>query len=380
MPKLSSHVDSLPGPDELRGWVEPESVPRVSLYLPLEQHARHHQQNLQLRDQALRDIEHKLAALGIAGAPWSERMRAIEIDVRNLEPRTATLAVFADDRSERAVTLHAPLPFAVSVGSAFALRPLLGVLARASRYRLLAVSEHRVALFDGGPNGLAATPHAGIPTSLEDALGSLMTEKERRVRGTGVGGAAAVAYSHGTAKEERKLDRERFHTALAAALGPVLERDDIPLVVAGTDEHRTALREKLKLPSLLDEGVRGNVDALGPAELHERAWPLVEQWCSARAAASTAHYERARNHGKGLDLVDDVAAAAVAGRVRRLWLDAERHIGGRIDRHTGRTLEGSGDDDVLDSLAELVLARGGEVIPVPAAALPSASGLAAELH
>jgi len=35
---------------------------------------------------------------------------------------------------------------------------------------------------------------------------------------------------------------------------------------------------------------------------------------------------------------------------------------------------------VLDSLAELVLARGGEVIPVPAAALPSASGLAAELH
>jgi hypothetical protein len=380
MAKPSSHVDSLPSLEELRAWVEPESQPRVSLYLPLEQHLREHHGNVQLRDQALRDVEQKLAALGIAGAPWSERMRAIGIDVRDLAPRTATLAVFADDKTERAIPLHAALPLSVSVGNTFALRPLLGVLAHSSRYRLLAVSEHRVALFDGGPAGLAATPHAGIPTSLEDALGALSNEKEHRVRGTGVGGATAVSYSHGTASSERKLDRERFHAALAAALGPVLKDDGIPLVLAGIDEHRSALREKLTLQAFLDEGVAGNVDALGPVELHERAWPLVEQWCAARAAACKGHYERARNRGKGLDLQDDVAAAAVAGRVRRLWLDAGRHIGGRIDRQTGRSLDGAGDDDVFDSLAEIVLSRGGEVIPVPAAALPSATGLAAELH
>jgi len=380
MTQPSSHVDALPGLEELRAWVEQESQPRVSLYLPLEQHARDHRGNVQLRDQALRDLEQKLAALGIAAAPWSERLRAIEIDVRNLAPRTATLAVFADDQAERAVPLHAALPFSVSVGSSFALRPLLGVLARSSRYRLLAVSENRVALFDGGASGLATTPHPGIPTSLEDALGSLTTEKEHRVRGTGANGATAVSYSHGTAKEERKLDRERFHAALAAALAPVLKDDGIPLVVAGTDEHRSALREKLQLPAFLDEGVHGNVDALGAVELHARAWPIVEQWCAARAAACKGQFERARNRGKGLDLIDDVAAAAVAGRVRRLWLDADRHIAGRIDRKTGRSLEGTGDDDVLDALAEIVLARGGEVIPVPATALPSATGVAADLY
>jgi len=379
MTRQSSHVDSLPALEELRAWVEAESKTRVSLYLPLEQHVREHRGNLQLRDQALRDLEQKLGELGIAGAPWSERMRAIEIDVRNLAPRTATLAIFADESSERAVPLHAALPFSVSVGSSFALRPLLGVLAHASRYRLLAVSENRVALFDGGASGLATTPHPGIPTSLEDALGSLTTEKEHRVRGTGAGGRVAVSYSHGTASTERKLDRERFHAALAAALAPVL-KDDRPLVVAGTDEHRSALREKLKLPAFLEEGIAGNVDALGTVELHERAWPLVEQWCTARSAAGRTHYERARNHGKGLDLIDDIAAAAVAGRVRRLWLDADRQIAGRIDRQSGRSLEGAGDDDVLDALAEIVLARGGEVIPVAASALPSATGVAAELH
>ena len=380
MTRSSTHVDSLPSREELRAWLEPDSKLRVSMYLPLEQHLREHHGNVQLRDQALRDLEQKLTALGIAAAPWSERMRAIEIDVRKLAPRTATLAVFADETTERVVPLHASLPLSVSVGSVFHLRPLLGVLAHSSRYRLLAVSEHRVALFDGGAAGLAATPHAGIPTSLEDALGSLTTEKEHRVRGTGPAGATAVSYSHGTAKEERKLDRERFHAALAAALTPALKDEGVPLVVAGTDEHRSALREKLKLTSVLEDGVRGNVDALGPVELHERAWPLVEAWCVARAAACKDLYERARNRGKGLDLVDDVAAAAVAGRVRRLWLDAERAIAGRIDRQSGRSTDAAGDDDVLDALAEIVLARGGEVIPVPASALPSATGVAAELH
>jgi hypothetical protein len=111
MPKLSSHVDSLPRPEELRAWVEPKSGPRISLYLPLEQHARHHQQNLQMRDQAVRDIEKKLAALGIAAAPWLERLRAIEVEVRNLEPRTATLAVFADESARHPALRLSLLPF-----------------------------------------------------------------------------------------------------------------------------------------------------------------------------------------------------------------------------------------------------------------------------
>lgn len=380
MTATSASLDSLPDRAALRAWSEGDARPRVSVYLPLASAATDFERSARERDQVANDLAGRLAALGIDGAAWANRLRAVEVDPRHLEPRVATIAIFADAESQHAVTLHAALPQRLVVGEAFALRPLLGVVAHSSRYRLLALSAHRIALFDGGPNGLAAMPHSGIPKDLDELLGAETTEKELRVRGTGGSGGAPMFYSHGSAKEERKLDFDRFHVALAGVLEPLLPDDGIPLVVAGTAEHHAALRKTAKLPGLLDESMHGNADALGPIELHARAWPIVERWCRARAESVAASYERARNRGKGLDLLDDVAAAAVAGRVQRLWVDAERRIDLRVDRATGRTTPGTVDDDALDVLVELVLAHGGEVIPVAASALPSASGLAARLH
>jgi hypothetical protein len=114
--------------------------------------------------------------------------------------------------------------------------------------------------------------------------------------------------------------------------------------------------------------------------LHARAWPVVERWLAHRDEG--APWERARNRGKGADLLDDACMLAVAGRVRRLWLDAARRVRGRLDPATGRIdLVGAPDDDVLDALVEAVLVRGGEVVPVgPRAVGLGPTGLAAELH
>jgi len=136
----------------------------------------------------------------------------------------------------------------------------------------------------------------------------------------------------------------------------------------------------VKLPGLLEEGLTGNFDKTTLVELAPRAAALVEAWLERRAAEGLASWERARNRGKGADLPDDVGAAALAGRVQRLWVDATRAVPGRIDGQTGAVVPGSGDDDALDALAELVLARGGEVIPIDGARLPSATGAAAELR
>jgi hypothetical protein len=84
--------------------------------------------------------------------------------------------------------------------------------------------------------------------------------------------------------------------------------------------------------------------------------------------------------GKGLDLLDDIGAAAVAGRVRRLWLNGDRPLCGHADPATGRILQGAQDDDGLEALAEIVLSHAGEVRIVGGRALPSESGAAAELR
>ena len=98
-----------------------------------------------------------------------------------------------------------------------------------------------------------------------------------------------------------------------------------------------------------------------------------------RARDARGRYEAARNAGKALDLLDDVAAAAVAGRIRRIWLEDGRSMAGRVDLASGRIVASEGDD-VYDSLAAAVLARAGEVFVVDAAAMPTATGVAAEVH
>lgn len=70
------------------------------------------------------------------------------------------------------------------------------------------------------------------------------------------------------------------------------------------------------------------------------------------------------------------------GRVHRLFLQRDRLLFGSLDPETGAVLlhgrqEGSSDDDVLDDVAEAVIARGGEVLEVDAGRMPNGSAAAA---
>jgi hypothetical protein len=69
------------------------------------------------------------------------------------------------------------------------------------------------------------------------------------------------------------------------------------------------------------------------------------------------------------------------GRVRTLLIDADIVLPGRLDRSTGEIVTNvgtdAGVDDLLDDIAEEVVARGGEVVVVPTDKMPSHTGLAA---
>ena len=92
-------------------------------------------------------------------------------------------------------------------------------------------------------------------------------------------------------------------------------------------------------------------------------------------------FDEARAADVGSDDLSAVAAAAAAGRVETLLIDADREIGGRLDATTGSvalaTVPGLHVDDLLDDLSELVSLKGGKVLVLPASSMPSSTGLAA---
>ncbi len=367
--------------DELRTLAARGDGPCVSLVLPLRPAPNSGQNAVHARHAAQEALE-RLAARALGArerARFAELLGAVEHAVASQAHPVGSLAVFLDAGHFRIVPLARDLPYAVRVGSCFALRPLLRAQALDAPYRALAVSVKQIRLFEGDARGLAPAKIEGLPASLEDALGSEKTEKQHRLRGTAAGGGAPVYYSHDAASDEQKRDLARFHHVLARALAQRFGDDARALVLIADVTHQAGLRAELRLRGLLPQGVLVAPDHLGASEIHARAWPLVCAALAERARDARGRYEAARNAGKALDLLDDVAAAAVAGRIRRIWLEDGRSMAGRVDLASGRIVASEGDD-VYDSLAAAVLARAGEVFVVDAAAMPTATGVAAEVH
>jgi len=319
----------------------------------------------------------RLTALGVASDRARSAAGRLEDALTGGRGR-GTAIVLVTERDLERIELEAVLPHRICVGRGLALRPLLRALALALPFRLLAVTQSSVRLFASDGLELSELPLGAIPSSLEDALGSEITHEELRMRGTRAGGGAPAYYAHGPAVDERKLDRDRFDQVVADAVNRRFGRDPTPLVVAAESAHLHALHGRLRVPGLVASGIAESPDRLGRDVLRQRAAALVAAAAETAEAAATQTLERAHQRGKVLDLVDDVAAATVAGRVRRLFIDAEKSLPGHLDAASGRVVAGQGDDDVLDGLAAGVLARGGDVHALPSVA--GGSGVIAELR
>ena len=132
---------------------------------------------------------------------------------------------------------------------------------------------------------------------------------------------------------------------------------------------------------LLEASIDAHPDALTIDELRERAWRVVEPAYRAKLDALVEEFGAARARDLGDDDVERVAAAAVAGRVGTLLVEADRVGPGRIDAASGA--DGPSDldhpevDDVLDGLIAQGMRTGARVVVVPSDRMPTDTGVAA---
>jgi hypothetical protein len=363
-PLSGAHVD------EALGSARP---PCLSLYQPTHRaHPQRQQDPIRFRN-LVKSLEESLRSRYPAADARQllEPFVALAGDERFWTRTLDGLAVLGAAGMFRVYRLQRPVEELAVVGDSFHIKPLLRIVQSADRYHVLGISRSAVRLFEGNRDMLDEVElDAAVPRTPSEALGEERKQPHTGVwtYHAGVGGAAAGAGVHhgqgGEKAPEVERETERFFRAVDSAILEYYSRPSrLPLLLAALPEHQGVFRALSRNPFLLAEGIGVHPDALPPGALRERAWQVLEPHYLARLAGMVEMFGAARARELGTDDVEEAAGSAAGGRVATVLIQAER--------------EDAELDDRLDDVGEAALRNGGQVIVVPAARMPTRSGIAA---
>jgi hypothetical protein len=349
--------------EHLAALVEPQSAPCISLYLPTHRHHPAREADpIRYRNQ-LRELAASLAQRHDKREiePLLAPFEALAHDDTFWTRRTEGLAIFGTGGEIQVFDLQRPVQELLVVADSFHIKPLLRTLQSADRYQVLCLGQHGGRLYEGNRDALD-------PVEVSRAISAPMVH------------------------EPKQSHKDTWHADLLNYLRPIdaavqaehSKPSGLPLLLVALPEMQHAFREASHNALLVEQGIDISPEALDVEALRVKAWEQFQPHYLARLARLVDSFENARAHGQGAHLLEDVAAAAVAGRIGTLLVEADREIPGRMDPTTGAIAAARLDDpqvdDLIDDIAEAVLRARGEVVVVPAERMPGECGLAAILR
>jgi hypothetical protein len=312
--------------------------------------------------------------------PLLEKFQPLSEDGEFWNHRTDGLAMLAAPDMFEVFELQRPVQENLIVADTFYLKPLLRISQSADRFQILCLTRDRAQLYEGNRDAIDPVELINTPGTITEALGSDLTSQQQSVRSAV--GQTPIYHGVGQKKEEVDRDRDRFFRAVDRG---VMENHSkptgLPLMLVALKEYHTPFRNLSRNPHLLSMGVDVDPGAIGLDELRALAWEQMEPLYLERLAVLVREFEVARSRQLGFDDLSEVAAAAAAGRVANLLVEADRQIPGRFDPQSGNIEPGLLSDpevgDVLSDLAGMVLRMKGQVVIVPKERMPTDTGVAA---
>ncbi|RJG08150.1 hypothetical protein D3870_16950 [Noviherbaspirillum cavernae] len=377
-------MNHLPG-DVLVALLADQEPPCLSLYQPTHRSHPDNAQDVIRYGNLLKEMELSLQQKfrGKDTRAMMEPFHALERNTEFWNHALDGLAVFGGSGRFEVFKLQRPVPELAIVADSFHLKPLLRIYQSTDRYQVLVLNRDGVKLFEGNRDMLDEVAlSADVPQAMQDVTGEIDAQPDTLVHGTVPGRGSVVHTGRGAKTDVIDTETEKFFRAVdRAILEHYSKPSGLPLMLAALPQYHALFHRVSHNPFLMKEGIEINADAIDADALRARAWQTVEPDYAADLVQLGEQFHNARAKGQSNDDLSDVAAAAVHGRVETLLVEAERHIPGRMEAATARIafdeLAHPEIDDLLDDVAEEVLKKGGNVLVVPKARMPTQSGLAA---
>jgi hypothetical protein len=349
-----------------------QTPPCVSLYMPTERARPMAVQNGVRFDELLRLASHQLEKAFSESEAHTllERFHELKRDNNFWTHMGSGLAVFGSPTVFQAHKLQRSVSELVEVADSFHLKPLIRAHQFAGRFDVLCLTQRSVRVLEGNQDRLEEIELPGVPRSVQEALAEGMDN--RRAGDTSTAPASA-----------NDAEMERFFRAVDKALWDRHSRQaGLPIILCAVPEYHDPFSRISKNPNLIvDEGIKLNPEGVSVDRIREEAWKIIEPYYRRQIERVVEEFERARATQQGSEDLNQVAEAAAFARVGTLLVDANKHIGGRLDPTNGQVVFGDASqpefDDLLDDIAEKVMKTGGQVLVMPPEQMPSDTGVAA---
>ncbi len=306
--------------------------------------------------------------------------KEMEEDALFWEGATESMAILGDEEECIVYKLPVNVKSLAIVSDSFYIKPLLRSFQSNGHYHVLGLNRDNFVLFEADRYGITEIPVDARDATMEGVLGTEKTAPHLSV--ASIGGDQSMYHGHGGAKDERKVDQEKFFRHVDTfVLEQYSKKQKIPLILVSPDEHQGEFRKLSKNNYLIDEGIKIDGDALDKKNLYEKVQDVIQELFKKELKDRMATFSEAHAKDLGSDDVVQIGRAIAEGKVASLYLEENTVHPGRFDPQLGTVVQGEIADprvgDVYDDMAEVVLSRGGEVLILEKDEMPTERDLAA---
>lgn len=366
----------------LRQLIEAAEPPCISVYVPVGEDASERDQaRIRLKNQ-INSAEEALRERGVPGNEISALLAPLRTFLTSkplIAGGAATLALFRAPGVFESLEVPATSVEISVVSEAFYVKPLLRLATDNRRYRLLALSQNEVRLYEGDRYGFREVKPPQLPESLADALGDDDSQRplQWHTEAQPVDGERAAMF-HGQAlgQEDTKERILRFCQLVDSAVTHYWGDQRVPLILAASEPLPGIYRQASHYRNLHSAVISGDPRQQREDALHKQAWQLLADDVNRARTVALNQFEEGMSKGRGTTNPVDALAAAHQGRVGTLLVgDAQGPDGaGQPNQGPGLPAPLRLDPSVEEHVNRVVvetLRHGGRALAVSPETLPS---------
>lgn len=350
----------------------------ISFYLPTSRAGQEQEDRIRYKN-TLSEIKNQLIKTDLSSQEadklLGEASSKID-DTQFWQHQSDGLAVFIYEGDTYFHSLPINFENYIFIGDHLYLKPIVPILTGNAKFFLLAISQQATRFFIGEKYSITEVEtNEYLPSSINDLMKYIDGEEQLQHHSGQGNQNEAIFHGHGGGKDMEEVRLREYMRMINKGIMEMMCDDDTePLILATVEENAAIYREINDYKNLHESYIPGNPEHEDPVLLHEKAWEIMSQEVKADVDQEKEGFGSALAQDEASFSVHDIVPAAIAGRVKTLFLAKQDEIWGayheaehKITIHEKRQTDSI---PLLQHAALQTLKNGGDVYLLPRTDLP----------